>query len=310
MLSFLIRRFSAALATLFVVTLILYTIAMLTPVEDRANLYFPKTNRKLTTEETQAILDRIIRDQKLDKPFLVQYGNWLSGVIKGNWGYSPTIGEYVLDALITRTPPSAELIIYSLVLFIPMGIISGVHAAGRQGQRSDSTFRLAAFTATALPPFILGTVLLSIFYVGLDWFPLGRLGDSEMGIVNSSAYHTFTGMLTLDGLLNGRPDITLSALRHLVLPVFTLSISHWATLGRITRASAIEELDKVYILAATRARYFAAQGTVAAYLSQCAGSCPQQQCFIGCLAGDRVIYHRSDFPLQRDFFPVHPVDAY
>jgi peptide/nickel transport system permease protein len=125
-----------------------------------------------------------------------------------------------------------------------------VQAAVRQGYRDDSTFRLAALLATALPPFILGIVLLSIFYVGLYWFSLGRLGDAEMRVVNSPTFHSFTGLLTVDGLLNGRADISLSALRHLVLPVFTLSLSHWATLGRITRATAIEELDKVYILAA------------------------------------------------------------
>lgn len=250
MLSFLIRRAAAVIATLFVVTFILHSIAMLTPLEDRAMLYFPKTNRNLSPKDTEAILNRIIREHGLDKPFLIQYGNWLVGIVQGNWGYSPTIGDNVLDALVARTPASAELILYSLILFIPLGIFSGVQAAGRQGYRSDSTFQLAAFIATALPPFILGVVLLSVFYVGLYWFPIGRLGDAEMRIVNSTTFHSFTGLLTVDGLLNGRVDISLSALRHLVLPVFTLSLAHWASLGRITRATAIEELDKVYILAA------------------------------------------------------------
>jgi len=57
-------------------------------------------------------------------------------------------------------------------------------------------------------------------------------------------------LLTIDGLLNGRLDISLDAIRHLVLPVVTLSLFHWATLGRVTRTSVIEELDKDYIVAA------------------------------------------------------------
>ncbi|MCA9978501.1 MAG: ABC transporter permease, partial [Anaerolineales bacterium] len=63
----------------------------------------------------------------------------------------------------------------------------------------------------------------------------------------------YTGFLTLDGLLNGRIDVTLDAFRHLVLPVFTLSLAHWATLGRVTRVAMIEEIDKEYITSA-RAR--------------------------------------------------------
>ncbi len=255
MLSFLVRRFAAILGTLLVVTFLLYSIAMLIPVEERAMLYFPKTNARLTPRQEKMIIDRIIREHELDKPFLIQYGSWLEDIVKGSWGYSPTLGMNVLDALVVRTPASAELIFYSLLLFIPLGIISGVRAAGRQGSRGDSAFRLAALIATALPPFILGIVLLSIFYVGLYWFPLGRLSNAEMRVVYSPAFHDFTGLLTVDGLLNGRPDISLSALRHLVLPVFTLGLAHWATLGRITRATTIEELDKVYVLAA-RSRGF------------------------------------------------------
>jgi peptide/nickel transport system permease protein len=71
--------------------------------------------------------------------------------------------------------------------------------------------------------------------------------------MSTSTFQHFTGFLTVDGLLNGRPDITLDAFRRLVLPVFTLSLAHWATLGRVTRVSIMNEYDKEYLLAA-RAR--------------------------------------------------------
>jgi peptide/nickel transport system permease protein len=57
-------------------------------------------------------------------------------------------------------------------------------------------------------------------------------------------------LVTIDGLLNGQPEVTLDALRHLVMPVFTLGLAHWATLGRVTRAAMIEELGQQYITAA------------------------------------------------------------
>ena len=68
--------------------------------------------------------------------------------------------------------------------------------------------------------------------------------------MNSDQFRQYTGLLTIDGLLNGRPDVSLDAIRHLVLPVFTLVIAHWATLGRVTRATMIEELQKEYVVAA------------------------------------------------------------
>ena len=66
----------------------------------------------------------------------------------------------------------------------------------------------------------------------------------------SDQFRQYTSLLTIDGLLNGRPDISLDALSHLVMPVFTLAIAHWATLGRVTRATMIEELHQDYVVAA------------------------------------------------------------
>ncbi len=86
MLSFLARRFAAILGTLLVVTFLLYSIAMLIPVEERAMLYFPKTNARLTPRQEKMIIDRIIREHELDKPFLIQYGSWLEDIVKGSWG--------------------------------------------------------------------------------------------------------------------------------------------------------------------------------------------------------------------------------
>jgi peptide/nickel transport system permease protein len=158
------------------------------------------------------------------------------------------LDQDVLQALLDRTPATAELTLYSLLLLIPLGLVNGVMAGWKQGSLADRGFRLVAYVATSIPPFILGLVLLSIFYVGLHWFPPGRLGTASS--IDARTLKTFTGLLTIDSLLNGRPDISLEALRHLALPVITLSLIHWATLGRVTRAAMIEELNKDYIVAA------------------------------------------------------------
>lgn len=250
MISFLFRRLLAILATLFVVTVILYSLAMLSPVEERAMLYFPNTNSHLTEQQTQRIIQLIIKQYGLDQPFPVQYANWVIRLVRGDWGYSPTANSNVLDALLVRTPTSFELIVYSLVLFIPLGIVSGLIAGGGPGKRFDKGFRTAAFIGAAIPPFILALVLLAIFWVGLYWFPIGHLGTYSSKIVNSPTFHMYTGLVTIDGLLNRHPEVSVDALRRLVLPVITLSLAHWATLGRITRATTIDEMSKEYILAA------------------------------------------------------------
>jgi peptide/nickel transport system permease protein len=104
-----------------------------------------------------------------------------------------------------------------------------------------------------MPPFILSLVLLAVFYVRLKWFLPGRMDPlTDMEIAEHS-FRSFTGMLSVDSLLNLRWDIFVSALRHLAMPVLTLSIYHWAVLGRLTRAAMMDERGKEYILAA-RAR--------------------------------------------------------
>lgn len=157
----------------------------------------------------------------------------------------------MLPALIRRTPVTAELALYSILGFMPLGLVSGLAAAGKKNKSPDILFRLSAFIATSLPTFILALVMMAIFYVVLGWFPPERLGIQAGLFVNSGKFQIYTGFLTIDGFLNRRPDISLDALRHLVLPVITLSLLHWATLGRVTRVAALEELQKQYAVAAT-----------------------------------------------------------
>ena len=251
LLRHLINRILSIPITLFIITAALYAVVMLTPAETRATLYMPRnTSPRMTEEQYQKLLDLMIERYHLNDPYPVQYFYWIGNLVQGNWGYSETLQEDVLTAILRRTPATAELTLYSILVFIPLGLISGVIAGSRQNQLADHPFRLTAFIATSLPPFILGLVLMAIFYVDLHWFAPGRSSSAVSVVVNAEQFRQFTGLLTIDGLLNRRPDVSLDALRHLVMPVFTLAIAHWATLGRVTRATMIEELKKEYVVAA------------------------------------------------------------
>ena len=250
-LQFLIRRIFAMLVSMVVITMVLYAGIMLTPPEARARLYLPPGKGGERATETR--INKIIEQYHLDDPYIVQYGIWARSLITGSWGYSPTLRSDVLSALLHRTPATLELAIYSLLLLIPLGLANGLVAGWRQNGRSDSLFRGFAFFGTSMPPFIFSMVLISVFYVSLRWFEPGRMDVTTDLLMTRIGFVDYTGFLTIDSLLNGRLDILLVALRHLVMPVLTLSMFHWATLGRITRSTVIGERNKEYIVAA-RAR--------------------------------------------------------
>lgn len=253
-LQFVIRRFLVVPISLIVITMVLYGGVMLSPPEARATLYYPpRMNPNMTEEQLRRFQEVIIRRQHLRDPFLVQYGYWVVSLFDGTWGYSPTMKEYVLPALLKQTPITMELGLYSLLFLIPLGLVSGVIAGWRRSGAFDRAFRGVAFISTSTPSFILALALLSIFYVQLDWFAPGRISYQYGVDVSQESFRQLTGMLTIDSLLNGRVDIFWDAWKHLIMPVFTLSLYHWATLGRIARASMINERSKEYIISA-RAR--------------------------------------------------------
>lgn len=251
-LSFVLRRLAIVPLTLLVVTAVLYSFFMSVPAEERAALYLPPNMpRIMSQEKLENLINSIIEEKGLDDPFWQQYGRWAGGLLRGDWGYSPSFNAPVLELLQRRTAVTLELAFYTLLLLIPLGIVSGVLTGWRPGSRRDSGFRATAFIATSIPPFILGLFLLSIFYVGLGWFPPGRTGLIELTLrASTSSFQPITGFLTIDGLLNGRTDITQDALRHLALPVFTLGLAHWATLGRVTRVAVINQTSQAYVMAA------------------------------------------------------------
>jgi peptide/nickel transport system permease protein len=253
-LQFVIRRFLAIPVTLLIITLVLYGGVMLTPPEVRATLYFPpRMNPNMSEERFLQYQESVIRRYHLRDPFLVQYGYWIGSLFEGTWGHSPTLNEEVLPALLKRTPVTLELGIYSLLFLVPLGLVSGVIAGWKRSGFFDRLFRGFAFLSTSTPSFILALVLLSAFYINLGWFAPDRLSLDYRLEISEGTFNNITGLLTVDSLLNGRPDIFLDAWRHLAMPVFTLSLYHWATLGRIARASMLQERGKEYVLSA-RAR--------------------------------------------------------
>jgi peptide/nickel transport system permease protein len=243
-IKYLLRRILYMLITILLITASIFSAFIwLLPPEVRAFVYLPPW--KGVTPDNY--LETVITEYGMRDPLPVQYGRWLINLARGDWGMSPTMNTGVLDILIQRAPATVELLLFSLIFFIPTGLVSGVIAGWRRGKLFDSGFRLTAFIATSIPPFILGLMLLAIFYIGLNWFPAGRVSVPIGLEVSDPSFRSYTGLIVLDGVLNGRLDVSADALRHLVLPAFTVSLTYWATLGRITRAAINDELHEDYI---------------------------------------------------------------
>lgn len=246
-------KYVASRVIYFLVTLILSTVLLygafiwLLPPEVRAVAYLPPWGGRGNLENR---IESIIDEYGFREPFPVQYFHWASNLLQGDWGISSAMNDDVLDVLLIRTPATAELLIFSVVMFVPLGLIGGVLAGWKRGKATDYGFRSTAFIATSIPPFVLGLMLLAVFYVDLHWFPPGRINPTLKVVVNSQDFRHYTHLLIIDGILNGRFDIAFDALRHLVLPAFTLSLTYWATLGRVTRAVLIDELHEDYVTVA------------------------------------------------------------
>jgi ABC-type dipeptide/oligopeptide/nickel transport system permease component len=254
-LQFTIRRFLIIPISLVIITIVLYAGVMLTPPEARATLYFPPRMKPMTEEQLKRYTELVIKQHHLRDPFPVQYGYWVQSLMAGTWGYSPSTKMDVLPALLERTPATLELTLYSLLIFIPLGLVSGVVAGWKPYGWRDQLFRLMAFIGMAIPPFVLAIIFLSVFYVGLGWFAPLRIDYQTSVEISKESYHAVTGFITIDALLNRRLDIFVTGLRHLAMPVLVLCIYNWALLGRITRSLMVEQRNKEYIVSA-RARGF------------------------------------------------------
>lgn len=256
MVNYVIRRLLLVPLILFGVTLLIFgMLQFLTPVE-RSALYvreLPKNDKAL---------DGIIKKYGLDDPIYIQYLNWLigrqdantgeweGGILRGEFGYSRTASQPVSDMIKRRFPATIELTLWSVLPVVSGGIILGVLAAVNHNKPIDHLARIFGIVGWSFPDFVLGLLLLMIFYANLGWFPPGRISDWANQVIMSEEFTSYTSLITIDSLLNLRLDIFWDALRHMILPVITLSYLWWALQMRVTRSSMLETLRQDYIVTA------------------------------------------------------------
>lgn len=179
----------------------------------------------------------------LDRPLYIQYGDYLNGMIHGNFGISTLTEKPVLSELFIRFPATLELAFFGMLFALIFGFGSGMIAAVHVDRPIDHTIRIFHIGSFAMPLFWLGLMLQVIFAVKLGWLPAA----TRIGGRIAFTFHATTHFYLLDAILSGNGKVIADVAKHLILPSVTLGFAQAGFLGRITRASMIEVLDADYI---------------------------------------------------------------
>lgn len=181
-----------------------------------------------------------------DKPVVVQYGEYLGGILRGDFGRSSRSGKPVIEELFRRFPATVELGFFGIIVAGILGFSTGLIAATRADRPIDHAVRVFHIGSFAIPLFWLGLMFQIFFSVKLGWFPVaGRLGARM-----TWSFEPITGFYVLDAILRWDGAALLDILRHIALPALTLGIALTGLLGRITRASMLEVLGADYVTTA------------------------------------------------------------
>jgi len=256
MVQYIMRRLLLIPLILFGVTILIFAMLSILDPAERAALYI----RDIPKNEH--VMDGIIKRYGLDDPFFVQYFRWLigrkdpesgemiGGIIRGDFGYSRSNSQYISNLVKRRFPATVELALYSIGPLIIVGVYLGIIAAVNHNKFIDQVARIFGILGYSFPSFVFGLLVLMYFYAKLQWFPPDRLSMWANIEVSGEAFRNFTNFVTIDALLNGRFDIFLDALRHMILPIITLSYINWALYLRVMRSSMLESLNQDYITTA------------------------------------------------------------
>jgi len=204
MKQYLLVRLLHSVGVMLGVSLIVFVISHLSG--DPAVLMLPRN-------ASRAQLEQFRQDMGLDRPIIVQYGEYLSHALRGDLGQSIWTHEPALSAVLDRFPATLQLaaaaLALSLLFALPAGIYTGTHA----GSPGDRLLLGVTVLGQSIPVFWLGLMMIGIFSVSLRWLPVGGIGTPA----------------------------------HLVLPAVALSVYSAARTARLLRSSMLESIAQEYI---------------------------------------------------------------
>jgi len=232
--AYLFRRLLHIIPALVGLSILMFLISRVLP-GDPARL-------ALGPEATAEQVEQLRREMGLDKPLVTQYTVYISGLFRGDFGFSLRTRRNVAQDIREFLPATVELTTVAMLFAVGVGVPLGVVSAVRKDRAEDHVSRLIALAGVAIPRFWLAILLQLVFAYYLGVLPtIGRGPGPPVRL---------TGLHLLDSLLTANPGAFLTALRHVALPAFALSLGSLAQITRLVRANMIEEMRKDYALAA------------------------------------------------------------
>ncbi len=212
MSGFVLRRLGFAVITLFAVLTLVFFIVRILPGDPAMAM--------LGDQASMQAIEQLRARLGLDRPLPVQYVEFMAGVLTGDWGTSLVSGRPVIQEILKVLPATLELTAVSLLLGAVIGVPLGVWSAVNRNRMPDYVTRLASLLGLSFPAFVSAVLLLLVFAIHLNWFPVISSGQGE----------TFGARM-----------------RDLALPAINLGLIMAAYITRVSRSSMLEVLGQDYV---------------------------------------------------------------
>jgi peptide/nickel transport system permease protein len=213
MLRFILNRLASMVMTMLVISILVFFIAEVVPVDPARNAL----GRYATEEAVQDLRDKM----GLDRPAVVRYLDWMSGILRGDFGMSIHSQRPVGQLIGVRLIRSLTLAALGFVFMMPTGLLLGSIAGINEGKPIDRILSIMGSIFVSIPTYASGIFLIVIFALWLGWFPGVSLPDPENNL--------------------GEKIIKLA------LPILTLALDEVGYLTRMMRVSTAEVMDSDYV---------------------------------------------------------------
>jgi peptide/nickel transport system permease protein len=217
MARFILKRLGLALITLFILSVIVFFVGQILPGDPGRSILGP-----LAARSAVRTLDHQLG---VDKPVVTQYLTWVGHIFQGNLGRSYQFQAPIAPLLTAALGRSLKLAAFAFVLVVPLGIGAGVIAALNVGRPIDRTITVVGLSATTVPEFVSGIILILVFGIGLHLLPIEATAPSGSGFLTS--------------------------IKYLILPAIPLVLILFGYIMRMARAGTVEALESDYARTAT-----------------------------------------------------------
>ena len=216
MIRYILKRILQAVPLLLVISFIAFTLIHLAP--------YDAIDAQITSNMSQEEIN-ILREQSgLNKPFLIQYVDWLGQILSGNFGHSLVTHNSVGEEILAKIPNTISLVLPAYVTALVIAIVLGLLAAANKGKWQDKLIDAVASLGIATPSFWIAMIFIYVLGYQLNLFPI-------------------IGMHTI-----GKEGDFGDFLSHFVMPYLTLTIVFFAELTRYVRSSALSQTNEEYVV--------------------------------------------------------------